>query len=407
MTTTFGVTPAGFVAPSTQELIALIQADQLAGISASLDVSPDSVIGQLNGIFAFYLAQAWEALEGCYDGFDPDKAEDVMLTMLSKLTGTPRAGATQSTTPCTVDADIGTVLVAGTHFASVLGKPDVKFTPQVTFTAASSSTFNVLFVSENTGQVQAPNGSLTVIATPVVGWNSITNTADAQLGSPIASDAQLRLTRQQELTQSGSSTVDAIFAKLVALLSGITGASVAPFNNESDSIDANGLPPHSFEMVVWDPSSAISNNQFAQTIWDSKPAGIKSFGSSTGNAIDKTGATQIVAFTKATVVPIYISYILAPKVSYIGDAAFGAAVALNCSEGIVANNNGVLTTVLDPFATGVNVTLYDLTLATQGLGAQVLSCLFGVAPSPVSSSDIVVGTRRIATFDTVRISVTS
>src|SRR3954470_4700175 len=124
---TFGVTPEGFVAPSVQDLLALIEADQLAGVSAQLDVSPDSPIGQVNGIYANYLAQAWEALAACYDGFDPDAAEETLLTMLCKLTGTPRAAATYSTTPCTVTASIGTVLLAGTHFASVAGKPDVKF----------------------------------------------------------------------------------------------------------------------------------------------------------------------------------------------------------------------------------------------------------------------------------------
>lgn len=405
--TTFGVTAAGFTAPTVQELIALFQTDQLAEISAGLDVSVDSVIGQNNGIFAFYLAQAWEALAAGYSGFDPDKAEDVMLTMLSKLTGTPRAAASQSTTPCTIGAVPGTVLLAGVNFASVQEKPDVKFTPKVNFTALVSSTPNVLFVSESTGAIQAPDGKLNVIATPVVGWTSITNLGDASPGSPVQTDAQLRLARQQELTLGGSSTLDAVFAKLVLLHAGKTGASVAPFNNVTDYTDANGLPPHSFEMVVYDPTFSILDDKIAQTIWDNKPAGIRSFGSSRGNAIDKTGKTQVVAFTKATVVPIYIAYTLAPKVSWVGDPAYAVAVALACSEGIIATDStGALTTILTPFVTGVNVTLYDLTLATQGLGAQVVTCYFGTAPGPMSNAEVVIGVREIATFDSLRITVT-
>jgi hypothetical protein len=407
VTTTFGVTAAGFVAPTVQELIAQFQTDQLAGVSSTLDVSADSVIGQLNGIYAFYLAQAWEALAGGYDGFDPDKAENVMLTMLSKLTGTPRAAATQSTVACIVGADIGTTLLAGTHFASVTSKPDVKFTPKVDFIAAAGSTPDVIFVSENTGPIQAPNNQLTVIATPVVGWTSINNPHDALPGALVATDSQLRITRQRELTRAGSSTIDAVFAKLVVLLGSVPGASVAPFNNVTDSLDVNGLPPHSFEMVVWDPSGSIDDDTFAQTIWDNKPAGIRSYGESSGTAIDRTGATQLVAFSKATPVPIYIDYTLVPRVTFIGDPAFKIAVALACSEGIVATEStGVLTTLLDPFATGVPVTLYDLTVATQGLGARVSICTFGVTPSPVSSTDVAIGVRQIATFDTSRITVT-
>jgi len=404
---TFGVTPEGFVAPSVQDLLALIEADQLAGISAQLDVSPDSPIGQNNGIFANYLAQAYEALAASYNGFDPDAAEDTLLTMLCKLTGTPRAAATESTVPCTIVADVGTVLVSGTHFASVASKPDVKFTPLADFTSASGTTPNVLFRAENTGKVQAPIGQLTVIATPVVGWTSIVNTEDAHLGSPVASDSELRLQRQQELTRAGSSTIDAIRADLVALLDGIPGASVAAFHNVTDAIDSAGLPPHSFEMVVWDPSGAITNNQIAQTIWDSKPAGVRSYGSLSGSATDKTGGAQTVSFTRATPVPMYISFSLVSRASFVGDTAFKDTVARYLSNGIVVtDSDGNRDVILEPYAVGTDVTAYDITVATQGLGAQVVTLTFDSVPSPVLSVDYVIGRRQIATFDSSRIVVT-
>jgi hypothetical protein len=405
---TFGVTPEGFVAPSVQELIALFEADQLAGISVLLDVSTDSPIGQLNGIVANYLAQAWEALGGCYSGFDPDKAEATLLTMLAKLTGTPRAEATKSTVRCSVVADAGTVLVAGTHFANVSGKPDVKFTPVKNFTSlVSGTTLNVLFESENAGAVQAPGGQLSVIATPVVGWTSITNPFAANPGSPVATDAQLRLTRQQELTRPGSSTVDAIRAKLVLLLNGVSGASVAAFNNPDDTPSVDGLPRKSFEMVVWDPSGAFTNDEIAQTIWDSKPAGIQSFGSVSGNAKDKTGATQVVSFSRATPVPIYISLTLLSRAGYVGDEPFKEALARYLSDGIVVTDDaGNKNTILEPYATGTDVTAYDITLATQGLGAKVLALTFGTTPSPVTSTDVPINIRQIATFDITRILVT-
>jgi hypothetical protein len=404
---TFGVTPEGFVAPSVQDLLALIVADQLAEISPTLDVSPDSPIGQVNGIYANYLAQGWESLAAAYSGFDPDKAEDTLLTMLSKLTGTPRAGATKSTVPCTITASIGTVLLAGIHFASVSEKPDVKFTPRENFTAADTVTTEVIFESENTGPIQAPNGLLTVIATPVVGWTSVTNTSDAHPGSLVATDAQLRLTRQQELTRAGSSTVDAIRAKLVVLLEDINGASVAAFNNVTDATNSDGLPPHSFEMVVWDPSAVITNDQIAQTIWGTKPAGIRSYGTQSGNAVDKTGATQVVNFTRATEIPIYISFAVISRPGYVGDAAFKESVARYLSDGIVVTDEaGNRDVILDPFATGADVTAYDLTLATQGLGVKVTTVTFGTSASPVSSTDVPIDIRQIATFDSSRIVVT-
>lgn len=405
--TTFGVTPSGFIAPSVQDLLALIEADQLAEMAADLDVSADSPFGQNNGIFAFYLAQGWEALAACFNGFDPDAAEALLLTMLCKLTGTPRPSATRSIVPCDVTAASGTTLIAGTHFASVSGKPDIKFTPKEDFVSAVDGiTHGVLWVSERTGPVQAPDTQLNVIATPVVGWTSIANTSDAFPGSLVATDPQLRLLRAKELTRAGSSTVDAIAAKLVVLLEDIPAASVAPFNNVTSDYDENGLPPKSFEMVLWDPSSSISNDQIAQTIWNSKPAGIESYGSVSGNAVDRAGATQIVFFTRATPVPIYIDFTVTDRASYVGDIDFAIKVAQYLSEGIVVTaGDGSKDTILEPYATGTDVTDYDITLATQGLGAKVTALTFGVAPSPGADTDVAISTRQIATFDSGRITV--
>lgn len=403
---TFGVTSTGFSSPNVQDLIALMQADQLANISASLDVSSDSIFGQMNGIYANYLAQAWEALAGCYNGFDPDKSEAVMLTMLAKLTGTARAVATKSTALCTVTASIGTVLIAGTHYASVTGNPGIRFTPVTTFTASAGVTPNVLFQSEFTGPVQAPVGQLTVIATAVVGWTGITNLA-AALGSLAATDAQLRLTRQQELTRAGSSTIDAIRAKLVVLLAAISGASVTGFNNVTDVTDANSLPPHSFEMVVWDPLGVFTDAQIAQVIWDNKPAGIRAYGSNSGNAVDKTGATQVVSFTRAVPVPIYVSANLTRRPTFVSNIAFAQSWRDGLTGGIVVKDSlGNTDVILTPFATGVTVTSYDLTLATQGLGAKINTLTFGISPSPVSSADIAIGIRQIATFSTSNMALT-
>lgn len=405
--TTYGVTSTGFLAPNLQDLLAQIEADQLATISATLDVSSDSPFGQVNGIFAHYLAEAWEALAGAYDGFDPDKAEDVMLTMLCKLTGTQRAAATQSAVLCTVTADVGTVIVAGTHFASVTGRPDVKFTPKTTFTAGLAVTPGVLFVSEHTGAIQAPAGSLIVIATPVVGWTSITNPVLATLGADIESDADLRLTRQLELTAGGSATVDSIRAKLTLLFAAQPSASVTIFNNTSDYTDANSLPPHSFEAVIYASALIYSNDQIAQVIWDNKPAGIRSYGSTTGNAVDSSGANQAVSFTRATEVPIYITAALVHRPGFSDNATFANAWVTGLTQGIVVKDlQGNIDTILTPYATGVAVTSYDLTVATQGLGAKVTSLTFGTAAYPVGSIDVPINIRQIATFATANITLT-
>jgi uncharacterized phage protein gp47/JayE len=395
--TTFGVTATGFNKPTAADLLKLIQADQLAGVSASLDVAPDSLMGQLNGIYVSYLEQAWQALADLYDGFDPDKAAGVLLTNLSKLTGITRRGASSSLSTLTCTLASGTKLTAGTNFASVLGQPDITWTPLADFTAPSDGSFPVVFASEAAGPVLAAINAITVIATPVVGWSAITTSSAVTLGRVVDTDPTLRARRPLEAALGGGSTTTSITARAEAISDAVT-----VLNNTSDSLDANGLPAHSFEAIV---SSSATDDEIAQVLWDSGVAGIPSRGTSTGNAIDVTGKTQIVPFTRPTPVLIWVSYTISPRPGY-DHAAFLAGVFVALSEGIVSTDaSGALTTILAPYATGVNVTSYDLTLATRGLNATGISVTFGLTAAPVNVADIVIGSRQIAAFDLSRITV--
>jgi uncharacterized phage protein gp47/JayE len=389
---TYGVTPEGFVRPSVQELLALIEADQRAGISATLDLSSDSVVGQLNGIFANQLGVAWEALEVAYNAFDPDRAEADALTSLLKLTGSERRGASKSElegdSAVIVNLAPGTTLLAGVHFAHVDGKPDVRFTPQADFTASLLFTadYEVDFEAEVTGPVQAIANTLKVIATPVVGWNSVNNPFDAVLGRTVDSDADARLRREAALARTGSSTVDAIRADVLAV-EDVT--SVQVFENYTDATDTNGLPAKSFEVVLWDDAGA-DDDEIAQAIWGSKAGGIQPYGEESGTATDANGDPHTVAFSRANAVNIWIEYDLVEKDGYVGDADFELTVA----------------TALDAaFSTGQTVTFYELLVATEGLGALVRAVRFGTSASPTDDADVPITNRQIARFDTARISI--
>lgn len=392
MTAPFGVTPEGFSRPSVQEILALIEADQRAEISQTLDLSSDSVLGQFNGIIARQLGVAWEASQAVHDGNDPDRAEDDAATSLAKITGTNREGASKSelagTSAVVVTLASGTLLEAGVNFAHVTGKPDVRFTPQENFTAPADGDYLVDFESENTGPVQAPAGTLTVIATPVVGWSSVSNPRDATPGRTVDDDANLRVRREQGLALSGSSGKDQIRADVLAV-ENVTSCQV--FENYTDDVDEQGLPPKSFEVVLFDDAGA-DDDAVAQAIWQSKPGGIEPYGQTgeTGTATDKNGDPQTVHFSRATIVPIYISCKVTPKEGYVGDAEFKIQLANNLDTAM---------------GTGEDVTEWDISDAAHGLGAKVSQIRFGTAPSPTTEDDIAIGNRAIARYDTSRITL--
>ena len=215
---TFGVTPEGFIRPSVQEIKEEIERDELAGIDPTLDIATDPVVGQINGIFAQQLGKAWEALETAYDAFDPDKAEDDRLRSLSKLTGTEPQGATKTIVACTIGLDQGVTLEAGVHFANVIDKPDVRFTPKQNYTSPSDGLHeDILFECEQLGPIVVFANTLKVIATPVVGWDSINNPSAGTPGVNADGNPELRERRERELAQRGSATKDAIEAAVSAV----------------------------------------------------------------------------------------------------------------------------------------------------------------------------------------------
>ncbi len=386
----FGVQANGFLRPSLQDLLALIEADQRAEISQTLDLSTESVLGQNNGIYARQLSLAWEALEAIHNGTDPDRAEGDQLTSISKLTGTDRRGESKSQVVTGVRLDAGTTLLAGTHFAHISGKPDVRFTPIANFTAAGPGTltYQIPFEAENAGQVQAPATTLNVIATPAVGWVSALNDGDADIiGRLTDADEVLRLRREQALARAGGSTTGGILADVLAV-AGVT--SVQVFENFGDETDAQGLPPKSFEVVLWSDAGAL-DNEIAQAIWNSKPGGIEPFGTgASGTATDANGDVHTVPFSRAVAVPIYLEFDITKRDGYSTATDFKQAVA-EAMDGMQG--------------TGDDVNFYDVLIATQGRGALVRAVRQGTSLGPLTNSTIVIGNRQIARFDTSRIAV--
>jgi hypothetical protein len=169
-----GVTSTGFERKTLTEILAELRAT----IDPNIVLSTESPEGQLVRIVANALAEELEVLEALYATNDPDRAEGDALESNCRLSGTARRGATKSTVTCTVNLDGGTTLEAGTHFAAVLNQPSVRFTPREDVVAAATgpaAPYEAVFEAEVTGAVEAITGTLTVVATPVSGWNNVMN----------------------------------------------------------------------------------------------------------------------------------------------------------------------------------------------------------------------------------------
>lgn len=400
--TTYGVTPQGFRRKTLIEIVSEFEADELAEMASDLDVSAESVVGQMNGIIGRQLSIAWEQLEICYHGFDPDATEGRLLEMLCKLTGTYRHGETSSEVVCTCDLDDGTVLLPNVHFASIEDKPDIRWTPSETlypsgYTAVGDGPKSVTFVAELTGPIPGLAGTINVISTQLTGWNSVVNPDDAELGLRVDNDPGLRARRERELATIGSATVRAITANISqAFGEKITNLTV--YENDGDNVDSNGLPPHCIEALIFDGDvPSVDNDELAQVILDSKAGGVQTSGNTTGTAtalVNGVESTLGVKFSRASQLPIYVNIALVKKLTgpYIGNAAVAEYVATQ-GNAYFAPGDEIIEDRIRAFV-----------LACTGV-KDITSVHIGLTPNPTSSDNIPITIRQIGRFSTSRITV--
>jgi uncharacterized phage protein gp47/JayE len=397
--TTYGLTADGFVAKTLQDIEAGMVAQQRANIDPGIDTSQYGLIGQLNGIMASEIAELWELAEAVNDAMDPAKAGGASQDALYGLTGPEREDAKPSHVLCTVVLAAGTTIGPREAVASVVGSPTSKFTnvaAMVNVGAVPATLLDVPFESLATGPVQANAGTLTQRDTLITGWTSVTNPLDAELGSGVESDAAYRQRREDELAAQGGGTVDGIRADLLQLDT-VTACTV--IENTSGTTDAEGLPPKSFEAIVRSVLGATDADVIAQSIWSNKPAGIETWGSASGTAVDSEGYPRVMRFSRPTELAVYVALRLTVvPAEYIGDAAVNAAIVASAET---PGSPGYLDVGVDVYAGSF------VTVAMQQRGVLNAECRVSLVSAVYDTglSAVVTAQREIGALDTTRISI--
>lgn len=89
--TTYGVTPTGFVIKPLAAILDEVEQQLVTEFGPGVVQTPQSPLGQINGLFADLVAQLWEVAEDVYQSYDPDQAEGVRLDTLGRLRLVARA----------------------------------------------------------------------------------------------------------------------------------------------------------------------------------------------------------------------------------------------------------------------------------------------------------------------------
>lgn len=109
----YGVTDAGFVIKDLQTIKTELETDFKNSYGGDLDVSEDTVVGQLIGNLAKKYSNLWELAQAVYQSFNPDSAEGISLDGAAALVAVVRLPATSSTVTVALYGTLGTVIPVG------------------------------------------------------------------------------------------------------------------------------------------------------------------------------------------------------------------------------------------------------------------------------------------------------
>lgn len=254
--------------------------DASAASDARIDVTADPSASEVFTVTINSIAYSYTAMGG-------DTKLDVVTQLVSEITG----GSDE-----TISAE-----VVGTETLRVFSISGGR----VPFSFSISALLEIqefgspgLYVCEQDGANAVPVSTIQEILTPVVGLDRVENIIAGVTGRALEEDDDLRIRRRNSLQGIGYATDEAMRARLLQEVEGVTFALV--ISNRTDVTDGDGRPPHSFESVV----VGGDDEDIANTIWTYQANGIPSYGSTTVVVKDSTGRDQTIKFSRPS--DIYI-----------------------------------------------------------------------------------------------------
>jgi hypothetical protein len=262
-------------------------------------------------------------------------------------------------------------------------------TGAVAYVTATRLTIESLTVGVNS-QIAITGGAANSILNFVeTAFNGVSGAAT--LGRELETDEEFRLRREALLRITGKGTLEAIRA---ALLDVDLVQQAFVFENDTNAVDVNGLPPHSFEAVVF----AGDDVDIAQSIFDTKPIGIQTHrdpgpDGRTEAIVDSQGTSHDINFSRPTQIQMFIEADIT-----VDTATFGGGDAIAGVEQV----KQALKAEGDTLQIGDDVVILRFgcaPLVVTGVVDVTLMQVEDIFP-PTNTANIVIPPRDIATFST-------
>ena len=384
----WGVTERGFRRPTYVELLNAIEykARELFGQRAVLTVR--SPLGIFLRIFAWMLNILFALMEAVYNSRFVDTAVGTSLYNLGRAIGLSLLPAQKASGYVTFSGAVGTAIPSGFLVKTVAG---YQYAVLVAGRIGADGTVILPVQAVGTGaDYNADAGTVKEIVNPLDGVSSCTNASAMTGGRWRESDEEFRDRYYKSVDFAGGVNADAIAGEILQNVEGVYSAIC--YENDTDEVDALGLPPHSFEVVAY----GGLDEEVAKAIFRRKAGGIQTYGGKTIPVVALNGQSYDIHFSRPATVPIYIKvYDLETDTNFPWDGESRIKAALiSFIGGDVQGGLPIGTDVLYMALPGAILSVpgvvdFSLSIGTSAAALAVKNIVIGTREKAVTNADAI------------------
>lgn len=313
------VDATGLHYPDYDVILATLKDEYRAIYGSDVYLEADSQDGQWLAVNALALFDTIQVAASVYNSFSPATAQSDALSRNVKLNGLRRSVATYSQVDLAIGGTVGTTITDG-QAQDTLGQ---KWNLPSSVVIPISGTITVTATAADIGAIAAAPNTITKIVTVTLGWQTVNNVAAATVGAPVETDAALRRRQALSVALPALSIFDGLVGAIASLI-GVTR--IKGYENDGDTVDANGIPAHAISMVV---EGGISQ-EIGEVIALKKTPGTGTYGTTSVSTIDSQGLGNVINFYRPTVATISVEVSLTALTGYttaVGEAIKAAVAA--------------------------------------------------------------------------------
>jgi uncharacterized phage protein gp47/JayE len=381
-----GLSVTGFDAKRLADIKTDIEDALKAAFNDNIDLSAQSVFGQLIGIIAEVIADQWESEEDVYNSQYPSTASSNQLSNVVAYNGLVRKPATKTVVPEVAIIGVpGTFVPAGSQAS--MSSTGAVFESDTDATISGIGIVVVSFTAVETGPTSVGVNDIDTIETPIFGWEGVSNAiTDIAVGQDEETDQELRLRRTVSVAFPSQNLTASLFSQLLAL----DGVNDVFVQENKTTATIGGIPPHQFETIV----DGGDDDEIANLVWNNTPQGIDSHGDELVVITDIQGFTQNVNFTRPTNINIYFDLTIVTD-----PAAFPASGVSDIKDAIVTHGES-------NFKIGDDVIYSSFFTPINSVpGVLSIDLKMGKTPSPTGTSNIAMLFSEISRYSSANVAV--